>query len=150
VKTKAVYRFRKAWRWPNSVEDFISSKMEGHTLHVCCGRSEIGHVRIDLYERADIRADMFHLPIKRGSFDTVICDPPWELPYHKRHLLLYELRDCLKRGGKLILNSFWYPRLKGLKLIEFYVGIPEATWRNVSLLVIMRKIQAQLDEFEGE
>jgi ubiquinone/menaquinone biosynthesis C-methylase UbiE len=141
------YQFKRTWAWPCPVENFIREKIRGSSLHVCCGESEIGDIRVDLYEKADIKGDMFHLPIKRQSFDTVICDPPWELPYHKRHKLLYELRDCLKVGGILIFNAFWFPKIKSLKVIEWWVGIPNSTWRNVSLLIVAQKVQAQLEEY---
>ena len=144
------YKFRRAWAWPSDVEAFIEAKIEGLSLHVCCGESKIGDIRIDLYTNADVKADMFHLPIKKHSCDTVICDPPWELPYHLRHKLLYELRDSLKAGGKLIFNSFWNPKIKGLQNEEYWVGFPNATWRNISLLVVSRKVQSQLEENQLE
>ena len=36
-----------------------------------------------------VKADMFNIPFKPNSFDTVICDPPWNLAYHIRHKLIY-------------------------------------------------------------
>jgi len=141
------YKFKRAWAWPKEIEDFIQNKNRGFSLHVCSGQSKIGDVKIDLFTNADIKADMFHLPIRRQSFDTVICDPPWNLPYHKRHKLLYELRDVLKPGGQLIFNAFWVPRIKGLKIEEWWIGVSNATWRNISLLIIARKVQTQLEAF---
>lgn len=135
------YRFKKAWSWPTEIEAKIKSLCEGKVLHVCSGESEIGDVRIDLTKTADIRADMFHLPIRPESFDSAVCDPPWNLPYHVRHKLLFELRDCLKPGGRLIFNCFWIPKIRGLQMEkEIYVGVPNAAFRNVSVLFLARRI----------
>jgi hypothetical protein len=134
------YKFVKAWAWPDGVEKHVGSLIEGYSLHVCCGESKIGDVRIDLTKQADVKADMFHLPIRNASFDTVICDPPWKLGYHRRYKLLYQLRDALKPGGLLIFNAFWYPRTRGLVVEEqMYVGLVKAAWRNVSLLILARR-----------
>jgi len=137
-------RFRKAWRWPERIEKLIRSLMKGSVLHVCSGDSKLGSVRIDLYKEADIKADMFHLPIRPQSFDTVICDPPWKTPYHKRPRLLFELRDALKPGGRLILNAPFLARVPCLKEEKTYIVEPVAAWRNFSLITTYRKVQAQL------
>lgn len=135
------YRFKKAWSWPTEIEAKIKSLLEGEVLHVCSGESQIGNVRIDLSKSADIRADMFWLPIRPESFDTVLCDPPWNLPYHVRHKLLFQLRDCLKPGGRLIFNCFWIPKIRGLQMeSEIFVGIPNAAFRNVSVLFLARRM----------
>jgi len=137
-------RFRKAWRWPDRIEKLIRSLVKGSVLHVCSGDSKIGSVRIDLYKSADIKADMYHLPIRPQSFDTIVCDPPWNIPYHKRHRLLFELRDVLKPGGRLILNAFFLARVPCLKGEKTYIVEPVAAWRNISLVTTYRKVQAQL------
>ena len=139
------YKFKQTWSWPKEIEDFIASKIKGKSLHVCCGQSTIGDIKVDLYiERADVtKADMFHLPYKNSSFDTVICDPPWELPYHLRHKLLWELCRVLKKGGRLLFNAFWWPKSKTLAVKEWWVGIPKSTWRNVSLLIVAEKVKTE-------
>ena len=137
---KATYKFKKSWSWPFEVETNIKDLVEGTSLHVCCGDSKLGDVRLDLSKEADVKGDMFHLPFKSESFDTVICDPPWGLPYHVRHRLLYQLRNVLKPGGRLIFNSMWFPRVRGLSVDpQVWVGLPHATWRNASLLITARR-----------
>ncbi len=140
-KKNAKYKFRKAWSWPGDVEAKIKDLLEGYSLHVCCGESSIGDVRIDIEKSSDIKASMFNLPIRPESFDTVLCDPPWELPYHKRGKLLRELRDTLKPGGRMIFNCFWFPKTRGLSLDpQIWVGVPNTMWRNASLLVSARRM----------
>lgn len=139
------YKFQKTWAWPKEIENFIASKIIGRSLNVCCGQSELGDVKVDLFvkKKGVINADMYNLPFKNGEFDTVICDPPWELPYHLRHKLLWELCRVLKKGGKLVLNTFWWPKSKTLEVEEWWVGIPNSTWRNVSLLIVACKIKTE-------
>jgi len=118
----------------------VKDLCEGYTLHVCCGESKLGDVRIDLEKQADVKASMYHLPVKRACFDTVVCDPPWELPYHLRGKVLRELRDCLKPGGRLIFNCFWFPKTRGLSVdSQIFVGVPHNLWRNASLLITARR-----------
>ena len=83
--------------------------------------------------------------IKKQSFDTVLCDPVWNLGYHVRHKLIYNLRDQIKAGGKLIFNCLWFPKIKTMELEEMYVGLNNMAWRNVSLIGIYKKVQEQLN-----
>lgn len=144
------FKFRKAWSWPQDVEKQIAGLLQGLSLHVCAGDSKLGDYRLDLTKEADICGDMFNLPIRPATFDTVLCDPPWNIPYHRRHKLVYQLRNCLKPGGRLIFNCVWLPRVRGLEVEQklcptcgvnqaIYVGLPNATWRNVSFLFLLRR-----------
>ena len=148
-KNKAKYTFKKAWSWPGEVESKIKDLCEGRVLHVCCGDSKLGDVRVDSDSKRgpDIVCDMFHLTehpdLKPmiGKFDTVLCDPPWELPYHLRGKLLRQCRDMLKPNGRLIFNCFWFPKTRGLSVDpEIYVGVPHNLWRNASLLITARRM----------
>ena len=152
-KNSAKYKFRKAWSWPTEVENKIKELIEGECLHVCCGESSLGDVRINYPKKlnANVLADMFNLPIRAASFDTVLCDPPWELPYHVRGRLLRQLRDCIKPNGRLIFNCFWFPRTRGLSVDpQIYVGVPTNLWRNVSLLVTARRMALDFGPEEPE
>jgi hypothetical protein len=42
-----VYRVKKRL-WNDSIEDVLKSMFIGSTLHVCCGKSNLGDVRLDV------------------------------------------------------------------------------------------------------
>lgn len=83
-KSDFIKPFMDEWRWSKQEEKIVHDKCIGSVLHVCCGKSKLGDVRIDLFEKSDIKADAFHLPIKDRAFDTVVCDPPWNLGFNMK------------------------------------------------------------------
>lgn len=59
--------------WPKQVSAFVESKLIGRSLHVCCGKSMIGDLRVDLFDQtADVKADAAKLPLNDLTFDTVL------------------------------------------------------------------------------
>jgi len=115
-------KFLKAWAWPGEVEEFLKVRAKGFTIHVCNGSSQLGDLTIDKYMPADIVGDMYNLPFRTGIADTIICDPPWGIPRHVRHKLVFELRRTLRLGGSLLFNAPWIPRIPGLELKEIWVS----------------------------
>ena len=134
------YRFRRAWAFPRDVESFLRRLLISPSLHVACGLSRIGDVRLDLSTRADVRGDMFRLPFRGGAFASVLIDPPWHLPYHVRPQLAKELARVLRPEGRLVLNAPWRIRLTGvLELVDvFWADAP--TWRNCPVVQIYRRL----------
>jgi len=84
-------RLRKLWIWSAEEAQFYKAFISGTCLHVCCGSSEIGDVRVDIEPRpyfvatgqhkmfpnVDVVCDYRYLPFADRSFDTALCDPPW-------------------------------------------------------------------------
>ncbi len=96
--------------WPDSIESFISSLFVGRTLHVCCGKSMLGDVRLDLNEpSADIRCDASNMRgvIADGEFDTVLCDPPYNGKFQWNHDLLTELARVAQR--RIVFQHWFIP-----------------------------------------
>jgi len=68
------------WDWSLGTEGWVRNQIKGFSLNVCCGTSNLGDVRVDIDPKVypDVIADMHHLPFRKMSFDTVICDPPFK------------------------------------------------------------------------
>jgi len=155
----AKLKYKKIWQFPQATHDFIKPMIKGRSLHVCCGNSLLCDIRVDIEKQpiqdtkpGFILGDMFDLVnvlkkhgIERQSIDFLLCDPVWNLGFHVRHKLIYQLRDMIKPGGKLVFNCLWFPVIRTMQLEDMYVGLNNMAWRNVSLIGIYRKVQEQLD-----
>lgn len=143
IRVRNKLKYRKAWRFPEPVEDFIASHCNGFTVHIMNGGSPLGDLRVDKYSRdTDITADAFCLPLRGQIADTVVCDPPWLMDNKYKLLLLREIVRILKLGGILIFNSTWSPKCPGLPVETIYV--PERqlmTFQHISLIFIARKVK---------
>jgi len=133
------YKFKKAWSWPASVESFLQSLLISPSLHVACGESQLGDVRIDLIMPADVRGDMFKLPFRNNAFASVLIDPPWHMAYHLRPRLAKELARVLRPQGRLIFNAPWRIGLQSLQLAEVWWADAPA-WRNYPIIQVYKKI----------
>lgn len=92
--------------WPTEVEEFIITKLIGTVLHVCCGRSQIGNTRLDLYEKdIDVRANMTRLPFTDCSYDSVLIDPPYNSRFQIMHDMLNEIHRIAR---KRIVFQHWF------------------------------------------
>ena len=72
------------WIHNKTVEAWLRKMAVGRTLNVCCGMSRVGDVRIDIDVGTNRTEDgnLFNLTYPPLSFDTVICDPPFN--YYNR------------------------------------------------------------------
>lgn len=106
--TSHVYRVEKVL-WPEQVEAFIPTLFVGRTLHVCCGKSKLGDVRLDLHEDVDIQCDASNMRgvVADDEFDTVLCDPPYNGKFQWNHDLLSELSRCAKQ--RIIFQHWFMP-----------------------------------------
>ncbi len=104
--TSHLYTVKKVL-WPDSIQDFLPTLFIGRTLHLCCGKSLIGDVRIDLDENnnPDIISDAAKLCIMDNGFDTVLCDPPYNGKFQWNHDLLSELARI---ASKRIIFQHWF------------------------------------------
>lgn len=77
------------------------------TLHVCCGMSKLGDVRLDMdiEKQPDVVGDAARLPFGDDSFSTALADPPYNGMYQWNHDLLSELSRVASRR---ILFQHWF------------------------------------------
>jgi hypothetical protein len=94
--------------WPKSIESFLESLFVGRVLHVCCGKSKLGDVRLDLNEPGvDICCDGSDMSNHVGddSFATTLCDPPYNGQFQWNHNLLSELARV---ASQRIIFQHWF------------------------------------------
>jgi len=106
--TSHIYRVKKRL-WNDSIEDVLRGLFIGKTLHVCCGKSALGDVRIDAdpENKPDIVCDAADMNacVEDGAFETVLCDPPYNGQFQWNHDLLHELARV---ATKRIIFQHWF------------------------------------------
>jgi len=146
MKLKSKHLFKAQWAFPEHVKKWLDKEVEGYSLHVCCGSSDIGDIKLDLMPQNKnvTQADMFNLPFPDNTFDTIICDPPWAIGIDKRWGITYQLRDALKWGGKLLFNGLWIPRIKGLEIKDVFISCGNDCMQNIAIWTKYKKVQSSL------
>ena len=141
-------QFRKSWRWPHAVEAFFSQHILGkYSLHVCCGESEIGTVRIDLDpdSKRTQEGDMRNIPFPNNTFDIVFGDWPWKMNYYQKFRPFYEMARVCKVGGLVIVNATWVPYSEVMYLQECYIRC-DSPFGTASVILVYEKLSDILDK----
>lgn len=130
--------------------EFLGVHTLGTLLQVCCGGSHVGPVRVDHDPKtlANIRADMFRLPFASRSFDTVACDPPYELDNPRRVRLQREIVRVARR--RVIFKATWVPRAEGWRLNDPVMGVLSHTCANVAIMAVLDRLPHERSLFEKE
>jgi len=147
---------RPKWSFNPFLKQWFSERVLGRALHLCCGLTNFPfavNIDIDVKSKADIIADMFHLPLRSNIFDTIICDPPYRLAIHKRSDWVYEMKRVIRNrpGNRILLKTDFIPffgKEWKLKELEIYTG--KRWWVPISLLLHYNmdlKPQYRLDTF---
>lgn len=100
-------RYIEAFSWTETVDEFVRAVVtESPLLNVCSGRSGWGDVTVDLFERADVRADWGGpWPFRSDTFGAVFADPPWDSG-HKAKVAGY-VREALRVAATAYLMAPW-------------------------------------------
>jgi hypothetical protein len=93
--------------WPEAVQAHVQGLIRGTSLHVCCGASPLGDVRLDrdAAHRPDVIASADALPFPDNSFHTLVCDPPYNGKMRFQHDLLSELSRV---ASERIVFQHWF------------------------------------------
>lgn len=103
--TRHLYRVEKVL-WPEDVSEVIAGLLLPRSLHVCCGKSILGDVRLDMMEeKVNVRADAARLPFRDDSFASALCDPPYNGRFQWNHDMLTELSRV---AAQRIIFQHWF------------------------------------------
>lgn len=129
--------------WPEDVESLLGSLLIGESLHLCCGKSQLGSKRLDLYESGvDYQLDAANTGLADKSFDSVLCDPPYNGEMQWNHDLLSELARLASRR---IIFQHWflpcdpngkYKKANYFHLVGVYVWQPRTYFGRAQLISV--------------
>lgn len=104
--TSHLYKVKKVL-WSKSIEEHLCGLLVGKSLHICSGLSMLGDIRADLDMGVfpNLICDAARLPFADSSWDTLLCDPPYNGKFQWNHDMLSELSRVAK---KRIIFQHWF------------------------------------------
>jgi len=145
--------------WPDEVESHVSSLLIGRSVHVCCGKSKIGDVRVDIdpENNPDIVCDASDMKavIDDGQFDSVLRDPPYNGNMQWNHNLLHELHRIAK--SRIVFQHWFIPvnphgafkkSQEDWFLTELYAWMPRTYFGRAQLISVFDRIEGPPDLFK--
>ncbi len=143
--TEHIYRVAKIL-WPAAIEDELNNRLIAPTLHICCGKSKLGDIRLDLFdEDVDVKADACRLPFPNGAFATLLIDPPYNGKFQWNHDMLSELARVA--NSRIIFQHWFLPSDKfgrykkdhTFELTEVLVWMPRTYFGRVNVISVFDK-----------
>ena len=141
--TSHLYTVKKVL-WPEAVTEVLSGLLIPRSLHVCCGKSLLGDLRLDAdpTNNPDVVADASKLPFDDESFESVLCDPPYNGKFQWNHDLLKELSRVARK--RIIFQHWFIPadnegqwkKWHKFSLSEVYVWQPRTYFGRVQVISV--------------
>lgn len=106
--TSHLYRVKRIL-WPQAVQSVLRDLLIPTSLHVCSGHSLLGDIRVDAdkFVFPDVVCDAARLPFGDQSFNSVLCDPPYNGRFQWNHDMLSELSRVAR--SRIIFQHWFIP-----------------------------------------
>lgn len=142
----------KSVLWPEAVESFLATLLVGSSLHICCGHSKVRDVRLDLdgTTQPTIIGDAARLPFQSESFDSVLCDPPYNGRMQWNHDMLNEM---VRVARQRVIFQHWFMPITphgefkkwkdGWLLSDVYVWQPRTYFGRVQVVSVLDSTKDQ-------
>lgn len=158
--TSHLYTVKKVL-WPKSIEDFLPTLFKGWTLHVCSGLSMLGDSRVDADPNVNPdyvcdASNMKHL-FENDSWQTVLCDPPYNGKMQWNHNLLSELSRIASQ--RIIFQHWFIPANKNglykkaqekFQLTETYVWQGQTYFGRAQIISVFDRIEDDRESQSSE
>ena len=141
--TRYLYTVKKVL-WPEEVSEVLQSLLISRSLHVCCGHSPLGDVRCDFDRETNptVVCDAANLPFADESFESVLCDPPYNGNFQWNHDLLCELSRVTSK--RIIFQHWFIPsdpdglwkKWHKFQLSEAYIWQPKTYFGRVQVISV--------------
>lgn len=101
----------------------------------------------DLYNGVACSGDMFELPFKDNSFDTVVSDPPWlNLSTDERKSMFEEVVRVTKPAGNILYNATWVPTDEHTRQYDLRFRQQKDFWGGPSFIALHRRVARDVPE----
>jgi hypothetical protein len=141
--TRHLYTVKKVL-WPEEVSEVVQSLLIPRSLHVCSGLSPLGDIRFDNdpNNKPDVIGDASKLPFEDESFESVLCDPPYNGKFQWNHDLLSELSRV---ASKRIIFQHWFipadpdglwKKWRKFSLTEAYIWQPRTYFGRIQVISV--------------
>jgi hypothetical protein len=141
--TRHLYTVKKVL-WPEEVSEVLQSLLISRSLHVCCGHSPLGDIRCDFDAETnpDVLCDAANLPFADESFESVLCDPPFNGRFQWNHDVLSELSRVTSK--RIIFQHWFIPsdpdglwkKWHKFQLSEVYIWQPKTYFGRVQVISV--------------
>jgi hypothetical protein len=118
--------FTPGWSWHTALQDHVEAQLEdvdGVVANLCCGISDLGDIRLDLFTdwtdpadseatyptAATVQGDATTVPLETNSVAAVVTDPPWKIPPRRRVEFFSEAVRVTEPAGTVTTNALWIP-----------------------------------------
>jgi len=119
--------YRRTWAFPAEVATLIErAAADGSVLHLFGGHATFG-LRLDADRATDphVIGNAFFPPFRCESFDTVVCDPPYDRASNGLWAQVLVPAACLARRRVWWFSTYSLDaRFHGLKLLRWWAVMP--------------------------
>lgn len=119
--------YRRTWAFPQEVADLLERETAGASvLHLFGGRAAFGfRLDGDRLTRPHVVGNAFFPPFRCESFDTVVCDPPYDRASNGLWAQVLVPAACLARRRVWWFSTYSLDaRFHGLKIARWWAVMP--------------------------
>jgi len=153
AETSHLYRVKRIL-WPQSVESVLRGHLIPTSLHVCSGHNLLGDIRVDS-DRAvspDIVCDAARLPFADQSFNSVLCDRPYNGRFQWNHDMLFELSRLAHR--RIIFQHWFIPadrhgrwkKLHKFQMTSVYAWQPKTYFERAQIITVFDALDEEIKQ----
>jgi hypothetical protein len=130
--------------WPGEVSAVLAGLLLPTSVHVCCGHSQLGDVRVDSdpLTNPDVLGDATNLPFADREFASILCDPPYNGKFQWNHDVLHQLARVASK--RVVFQHWfipanangWYKKDHTLRLTSVYVWQPKTYFGRAQVISV--------------
>ena len=151
--TSHLYRVKRIL-WPQAVQSVLQDLLIPTSLHVSSGHSLLGDIRVDADELVSphVVCDAARLPFADQSFNSVLCDPPYNGRFQWNHGMLSELSRVARK--RIIFQHWFIPadrhgrwkKYHKFRMAAVYAWQPKTYFGRAQIITVFDAVDVDIPE----